>query len=831
MRRSFVLWIAAGLLTLPLAARGADHTAGVSAAPGCAAAGGGPDCLWYTTPAGVWEEALAVGNGRLGAMVFGDTLRERIQFNENTLYSGEPDRSISGIRLAERKDEVLRLLRENRNDRAGELMQHAWIGRLNEAYQPFGDLYLDFHMKGSVSDYVHALDMARGIVTTSYEQGGVRITREVFASHPRQMLVLHLKADRPVLDFDLRLASPHPVQVAQEDSGFSMTGRAPVHVQRRTVEAIQTAGTQRLHPEYFDASGRVVRRDQVLYGDRPDGPGMAFKAVVVPLSGDGIVRADNEKIAVRGCGEITLLLFAATSYNGFDKSPSREGKDPAALLAGQIKGAAGMDYATLRREHEADFGALYNRVSLTLPESREQSSKPTDLRVREFSQRQDAGLVAQLFRLGRYLMISGSREGSQPLNLQGIWNERLMPPWNSGYTLNINLQMNYWPAEATNLSECHQPLFRFIREIAANGRHVARDMYGLEGWAIHHNVSLWREGYPSDGFVYWFFWNMSGAWLCDHIWEHYLYTGDREFLREHYPLMAGAARFCSRWLTADDQGWLVTPVGTSPENHFVLPSGAEASVCPGPTMDVALVRNLFTRTALAAAALGIEDELVRTLREQTPRLRPYRVGSRGQLLEWDREYGEVEPQHRHVSHLFGLYPGSEITPDTPATFAAARQTLLDRGDKTTGWSMAWKTSLWARLLDGDRACATLGNLLNYVDPTLKNPNEGGVYRNLLNALPFQIDGNFGATAGIAEMLLQSHRGFIHLLPALPAAWPDGEVRGLKARGGFEVGIVWRRGHVVRATVKSPRDTTCRVVYPGGERELALRAGVQREFSL
>lgn len=822
MRRLVSLFAA----LLPLLALAAEPSASAQSSPAAR-----PDRLWYTSPARVWEEALPVGNGQLGAMVFGDTLRERIQFNENTLYSGEPDMSVSGIRLADRKEEVLRLLREGRNDAAGEIMQREWIGRLNEAYQPFGDLILDFRMQGPVSDYVHALDMDRAVVRTSYRQGGVGIVREVFASHPREVLVLHLKAGRAVLDFDLVFSSEHPVAIAAEGPELVLSGRAPAHVQRRTVEALETASTQRLHPEYFDAAGNVLRRGQVLYGDELDGRGMAFRAVVVPLASDGEVTAHDGRISVRACSEVTLLLYAATSFNGFDRSPSREGVDPAARIAAQRKLAEGMDYAALKREHEADFGALYNRVALTLPAQPGRETLPTDVRLQRFSPQEDAALVAQFFRFGRYLMISGSREDSQPLNLQGVWNDKRMPPWNSGYTLNINLEMNYWPAEVTNLPECHAPLFRFIREIAANGRRVARDMYGLDGWAIHHNVSLWREGYPSDGFVYWFYWNMSGAWLCDHIWEHYRFTGDKAFLREHYPLMAGAALFCSQWLVEDDEGRLVTPVGTSPENHFLLPDGREASVCQGPVMDQAIIRNLFTRTTAAAAELGIDDSLVRTLRAQTPRLRPYRIGSRGQLLEWDREYTEAEPQHRHVSHLFGLYPGSEITPETPATFAAARRTLLDRGDRTTGWSMAWKTALWARLLDGERACRTLGNLMNYIDPTQAVKKEGGVYRNLLNALPFQIDGNFGATAAVAEMLLQSHRGFIELLPALPAAWSDGEVRGLKARGGFEIDIRWRGGVPVRAAVRSAAGGDCKVVFADRTWTLHLEAGEEKMLPL
>lgn len=781
--------------------------------------------LWYTSPARVWEEALPVGNGRLGAMVFGATDSERIQFNENTLYSGEPELSALGIRVSDRLDEVVALLRAGRNAEADSVAARSWIGRLDEAYQPCGDLRIDFRTEGPVSDYTHALLLRDAVVRTSYVQQGVRIVREVFASHPHGVVVVRLRSERPVLDFDVRLASPHPVAVCAEDGVLTMAGRAPEHVQRRTVEAIAEAGTQQLHPAHFDAAGRVLRREQVLYGDRLAGGGMAFRATLTPLSIDGEWTLTDAGFRVRACREAVFVLAAATSYNGPDLSPSRCGRDPRQLLAEQARALEGQTYRSLREAHTADFRALYDRCTLTLPS--EGADQPTDVRLKNFPRSGDAGLAALLFRLGRYLMISGSRDG-QPLNLQGLWNERVIPPWNAGYTLNINLEMNYWPAEVTNLSACHAPLFRFLREIAARGQRVAREMYGLPGWTIHHNVSLWREGYPSDGRVYWFFWNMAGPWLCNHVWEHYLFTGgDRAFLREHYPLLAGAARFCAGWLTEDAEGRLVTPASTSPENHFLMPDGREASLCMGPTMDQALVRHLFARTIAAADTLGLDDPLADTLRRQLPRLRGYRIGSRGQLLEWDREYREAEPQHRHLSHLFGLYPGADIVPETPDVLAAARRSLAERGDGTTGWSMAWKTALWARLLEGDRAWATLRNLLRRADPVDPGPAEGGVYRNLMNALPFQIDGNFGATAAIAEMLLQSHRGIVELLPALPAAWPDGEVRGLRARGGFEIGIVWRGGRLLEATVTSDRNAVCPLRYRGREQRLELRAGQTR----
>ena len=785
--------------------------------------------LWYKSPAKAWEEALPVGNGRMGAMIFGNPQKERIQFNENTLYSGEPE-TPKNINIVPDLAHIRQLLNEGKNAEAGTIMQEKWIGRLNEAYQPFGDLYIDFASKATVTDYIHSLDMENAVVTTSYKQNGVKISREVFASYPAQAIVIHLKASKPVLSFTAYLNSPHPVTNESDSQVVYLKGQAPAHAQRRDTEHMKRFNTQHLHPEYFNAAGHIIQKKHVIYGNEMDGKGTFFEACLLPSHKGGTLSISNHQVTARNCSEVTLMLYAATSYNGPRKSPSKEGKNPHQEIMSFRKISEGENYQELKKKHIIDYQSLFNRVSFILPAKKLQKELPTDERLKKFKEEEDQALIAQLFQFGRYLMIAGSRGEGQPLNLQGLWNDQVLPPWNSGYTLNINLEMNYWPAGVTNLSECHQPLFKLIEEIADKGKELARDMYGLNGWAIHHNISIWREAYPSDGFVYWFFWNMSGPWLCNHIWEHYLFTKDVDFLKKYYPILKGSATFCSEWLIENSKGELVTPVSTSPENAYLMPDDTPASVCEGSTMDIAIIRSLFSNTHEASKILQTDRDFRSELIKKRSKLKGYQIGSRGQLLEWDKEYKESEPQHRHVSHLFGVYPGCDITDNTPELFKAARKSLNDRGNKTTGWSMAWKISLWARLYDSSNAYEALSNLVNYIDPHVKADNRGGLYRNLLNALPFQIDGNFGATAGIAEMLLQSHNGNIHLLPALPPTWKEGSIKGLKARGGFTIDMEWKEGKMTVANITSPYEQTIEIVYNNQIKKTHFNAGERKKIS-
>ncbi len=787
--------------------------------------------MWYRQPAPDWNEALPIGSGRLGAMIFGGVGEEHLQLNEDTLISEGPGTGNLPLDVTKDFDRVEALLRSRQFAEAGDVITKHWTGRSWPCYQPLGDLRIRFEgQDGPVSGYARELDLADALSRVTYQVGGVSYTREYFASFPDQVIVARLTANRPgALSFNASLSSVHPtarVSAAGPDQ-VKLTGQAPGFALRRTLEWVEKRGEQWKYPELWDAEGRRrPHASTVLYGKDVGGRGMFFDARLHGRVTGGEMAVHDGTLQVRGATEAVLLIAAATSFVAFDKTPNA---DPAARAITCLSGPSRMSVAELRERHLADYRNLFGRVSFHLGGATGQSKLPTDERLVRFANDRDVPLAALYFQYGRYLTIAASRPGTQPLNLQGMWNAEVIPPWASQYTTNINVEMNYWPVEITNLSECFEPLERLIQQASITGAQVARDMYHRRGWVLHHNTTLWRGAQPVDNDAMPAFWNMGAGWLCLHLWEHYRFTGDRRVLERAYPIMKGAAEFVSDWLVEDGKGHLVTAAGISPENLFVYTDAAgekrSAGVCMGPTMDMEITRQLFRNCIEASHLLDRDAGFREELNGKLMKLLPFQVGSRGQLQEWPEDFEEKDPRHRHVSHLFGLYPDNQITDRTPEVLAAAKRTLEIRGDEGTGWSRAWKICFYARLRDGNHAWKLVRNLF---EPAKSGPGKydrGGVMPNLFcSCPPMQVDGNFGGTAGMAEMLLQSQNGELHLLPALPDAWPEGSVRGLRARGGFTVAMTWAGGRLRAAEVRSDRGGTCVVRYGEHRQTLDVAAG-------
>ena len=768
--------------------------------------------LRYDRPAVYLEEALVIGNGTLGAIVYGGTEQDILSLNDLTLWTGEPDRRVT-TPDAHKAIPVIRELLNKEDYRAADAEQKKVQGHYSENYQPLGQLILTYP-EARVTDYERTLDISRAVARTAYRKNGQTFEAEYFASAPDSAIVVRLRTDSPEgISALLSYRSQLPHFITANEQGILAEGYAAYHS----------------YPSYYNG----VKNKHLYDPER----GIRFRTRIRVLPQGGTVKhyATGE-VKLEGVREALILIVNVTSFNGFDRDPATEGRDYRKLANLRMKRVAAKNFEALMQAHVADYTSFFNRVELDLGRTDSGiAALTTDRQLKAYTDKKQHNpeLEVLYFQYGRYLLIASSRTPGVPANLQGLWNERILPPWSCNYTTNINVEENYWAAETTNLSEMHQPLMGFIANLSRTGEVTAKAYYGVEkGWCLGQNSDIWAMTNPvglNVGSPSWANWTMGGAWLSTHIWEHYLFTQDKEFLRTYYPVLKGAADFCLNWLVEKD-GVLLTSPGTSPENRFVTPDGYAGATLYGSTADLAMTRECLLDAVRAAEVLQTDKDFRREAKRTLARLHPYRVGKEGNLQEWYHDWPDRDPKHRHQSHLFGLYPGHHLSvAATPDLAKACARTLEIKGDETTGWSTGWRVNLYARLLDGEGAYRVYRRLLKYVSPdgyTGKDARRGGgTYPNLLDAhSPFQIDGNFGGCAGVAEMLLQSTDGTITLLPALPEQWKDGRVKGLCARGGFVIDMIWEEKKVVLLEVSSRKGGKTRLCINGQWKTVRLKAG-------